>query len=575
MSEYFRAVAIDYDGTLTEGDRPSGGLLEALGEVRSSGRKLVLVTGRIVAELRRVFPDFADWFDVVVAENGAVLHRDGVSRALTGPVPFELDEPLVAQGVTFRRGQVLLDCDAEHELRVFRELRRIGSDCQLVRNRGALMVLPAGISKGTGLFEALGELGISHHSTIGIGDAENDLSLLEQCELGVAVGNALANLKQHADVVLTERNGRGVEQLLRGPLLRDELLVEPKRWQVELGRSPDGESVRLPASQVSVLVTGGTGAGKSYAAGLLAERLIELGYSVCIFDPEGDHVPLARLRGVVSVGTRSGLPLPEELPRLIRHRLGSLVVDLSLMPADEREPYLVAALQALHEQRRTAGVPHWVFIDEAHVPLREGSLACEHFDPEDKGFCLVTYRPEELCGAAGSGFDFLLAVSAEKGLEAASLEYLEGLVQPAALGSQSAIRALELGQAVLVRLGPRPEFRVLNLGARWSRHVRHWHKYASSQLPEPRRFYFRNPIALTGAVAANLSDFHRELLVCSADVVEHHLSHGDFSRWLERVVQDVRLAAACRSIEASAEEAAPTEALRRELLEAIEARYLE
>ena len=200
MSEFFRAVAIDYDGTLTEGDRPDEGLLAALAEVRASGRKLVLITGRILAELRRIFPDFEERFDVVVAENGAVLHRDGVSRALGAPVPFELDQPLVERGVPFRRGQVLLDCDAVHEVTVFQELHRIGSDCQLVRNRSALMVLPAGISKGSGLFEALGELGVSHHSAIGIGDAENDLSLLEQCELGVAVENAVASLKQRAAV---------------------------------------------------------------------------------------------------------------------------------------------------------------------------------------------------------------------------------------------------------------------------------------------------------------------------------------------------------------------------------------
>ena len=284
MSGYFRAVAIDFDGTLSEHERPREDLLAALAEVRESGRRLVLVTGRIIADLRHVFPDFARCFDMVVAENGAVLHRDGISRGLGAPVPFELDQPLVERGVTFQRGHVLLACDAEHELLVLRELRRLGSDCQLIRNRGALMVLPAAISKGSGLLEALAELGVSHHSTIGIGDAENDLSMLEHCELGVAVSNAVDSLKQHADVVLGDRNGHGVRRLLRGPLLEGDLLVQPKRWQIELGLTPDGSTLTLPASQISVLVTGGSGAGKSYAAGLLAERLIELGYSVFVLD---------------------------------------------------------------------------------------------------------------------------------------------------------------------------------------------------------------------------------------------------------------------------------------------------
>ena len=38
-----------------------------------------------------------------------------------------------------------------------------------------------GVSKGSGLFGGLGDLGISHHNTIAIGDAENDHSLLEAC----------------------------------------------------------------------------------------------------------------------------------------------------------------------------------------------------------------------------------------------------------------------------------------------------------------------------------------------------------------------------------------------------------
>ena len=39
-------------------------------------------------------------------------------------------------------------------------------------------------------------------------------------------------------------------------------------------------------------VTGTPQRGKSYVAGLIAERLIGLGYCVVVIDPEGDHVGL-------------------------------------------------------------------------------------------------------------------------------------------------------------------------------------------------------------------------------------------------------------------------------------------
>ncbi|MBW2507924.1 MAG: HAD family phosphatase, partial [Deltaproteobacteria bacterium] len=178
MAQSYHAIAIDYDGTLTEEDQPRLDVLAALAEVRAAGVKVILVTGRVFSELAQVFPGVDDCFDFIVAENGAVLRFAGVSRAVTAPVPFELDEPLVSQGIAFKRGQVLLACDGEHEVAVLKELRRIGSDCQLIRNREALMVLPAGVSKASGVSQALRELGLSYHSAVAIGDAENDLALL-------------------------------------------------------------------------------------------------------------------------------------------------------------------------------------------------------------------------------------------------------------------------------------------------------------------------------------------------------------------------------------------------------------
>jgi hydroxymethylpyrimidine pyrophosphatase-like HAD family hydrolase len=576
VSSFFRAIAIDYDGTLAGDEGPSGEVRAALRDARAEGRRLVLVTGRILEELARVLPDAEELFDAIVAENGAVLHVGRISRALTSPVPVELDAALLELGIPFRRGQVLLACQRAHEREIFEALAAIDSDCQLVRNRGELMVLPAGVSKGLGLFDALGELGVSYHSTLGVGDAENDRTLLEQCELGVAVGNAVDSLKEHADVVLGPADGDAVAGLLRGPLLRGELRVEPKRWQIEIGRTAGGEVVRLPGSQVSLLVTGGSGAGKSYAAGLVAERLIELGYSVCVFDPEGDHAPLGRLRGVSTVGGRGRLPEPEELAGLLQHRLGSLVVDLSLLPTGEREAYLERAIEALQRQRSRTGIPHWIFIDEAHVPLRSEGVVCEAYASNERGFCLVTFRPADLCETARESFEFVLLVAGDKGVEPDSAAFLE-----ARIGSERwedvlpLLGSLELGQALLARLGREPELHLLSLGPRWVRHVRHWHKYGYAHLPAPRRFYVRGPRGPTGAVAGNLAELHRELVLCGPEVIEHHVRGGDFSRWIGDVIQDEQLADETRAIETRALAGAPIEDVRRALVAAIEARYLE
>ena len=69
---YLRAVAADFDGTLAEGTIAPG-TLAALTEARARGIRVILVTGRIMNELRAVFPDGEDHVDAVVAENGAVV----------------------------------------------------------------------------------------------------------------------------------------------------------------------------------------------------------------------------------------------------------------------------------------------------------------------------------------------------------------------------------------------------------------------------------------------------------------------------------------------------------------------
>jgi hypothetical protein len=575
MAGWFRAIAIDYDGTLTEAAQPSAELLEALGRARhAAGLRLILVTGRILGELRRDFPDFADHFDLVVAENGAVLHGGGVARALTAPVPVGLDGALIHRGISFRRGQVLLACDGEYDLAVLEELRRLGLECQLSRNRDQLMVLPAGITKGSGVWEALSDLGISRHNAVAVGDAENDHPLLDACEIGVAVANAVPSLKERADLVLTQPGAAGVAELLGGPLLRDELDVQPSRWQVELGRSA-GEAVLLPGSRINLLVTGGSGTGKSYAAGFLAERLVGLHYSLCVFDPEGDHAPLGRLPGVVLVGGREPLPTPAQLTRILERGLGSVVVDLSLAGA-ERAAYVSEALGALEKLRAEKGVPHWIFVDEAHTPLGAESLAGPQLAPASKGHCLITWRPMDLQRGALAGVDFVIALPGQQGIEPEIRDSLAGLGRIPAGVLQPEVTGLGVGRGVLIRLGPSPEVRAFELAPRWLDHVRHWHKYAGVRLPAPQRFCFRGPGGPNGEVAANLAEFHHEIRRCGLDVLRHHAGAADFSRWVEDVIQDAVLAEILRSIEARLVRVpgADGETIRREILEAIEARYL-
>ena len=127
---YFRAVAIDFDGTLAEG-QVTLGTLAALAEARARQIRVVLVTGRITSELRAVFPDALDHVDAIVAENGAVLATKAGVRLLAAPVGRAVSAGLAARGPAPRRAGArrLRDRGRPAASEVIREL---GLDCRLV-----------------------------------------------------------------------------------------------------------------------------------------------------------------------------------------------------------------------------------------------------------------------------------------------------------------------------------------------------------------------------------------------------------------------------------------------------------
>ncbi len=572
MKTGFHAIALDYDGTLTEGDRPSTEVLDALRAARQEGRRMILVTGRILAELREVFPEVDDEFDAIVAENGAVIATcDGVMEVVS-PVATELSRALAHRDIPVRSGRVIVACDGAHETAVFEEVRRLGIDAQLVRNRAALMVMPSGVTKATGLLEVLGELGVSSHCTLAVGDAENDLPLLDACETGVAVANAVERLQERADLVLGEPDGRGVVELLRGPVVAGTQRVPVARRHLDLGRDVAGRSVRLPSSHVNLLVSGGSGAGKSYLVGMVVEQLAQQRYSVLVVDREGDHIGLGSRRGIVVLG---GVPTPppvEEVITLLGHRFGSVVLDLSLLGPVEQDAYVATLLPSVLDLRRACGSPHWLVFDEAHAVM--GALDFgELTEPVPGGGSLfATYRPQDLSAEVRAGLDAVIWLAGVgEGADDAIETVVSGL--PGTSASVEITQELGLGEAVLFDTqGGAPV--TFQLGERLADHIRHWHRYTDAELPRERAFYF----GMHGrdGIARNVREFHRGLRRIPEPILRGHARRGDLSRWIEQVLQARQLAAFVGRLEADLTLGSrPEPDVRARLLTAIERHYLE
>jgi hydroxymethylpyrimidine pyrophosphatase-like HAD family hydrolase len=220
----FHVLACDYDGTVASQGILAQETVASLHRLRESGRRVVLVTGRLLDELLDICDD-VDVFDRVVAENGALLYNPatGRQRLLAPPLPRRFTAALQAHGVTpLSVGRAICSTWEPFEAVVVRTIHEMGLDLQIVFNKHSVMVLPASVNKATGLATALEEFGETAEATVAVGDAENDLVMLGMVGCGVAVGNALPSVKERADLVMEGRAGEGVRALI-DRILEDDL----------------------------------------------------------------------------------------------------------------------------------------------------------------------------------------------------------------------------------------------------------------------------------------------------------------------------------------------------------------
>jgi hydroxymethylpyrimidine pyrophosphatase-like HAD family hydrolase len=243
----WRALATDYDGTIAHDGTVGDWTVAALRRWRRAGLRAILVTGR---ELPSLFATFAqaELFDRIVAENGAVLWDSfsGGVQHLSPPPPQVLLERLQRSRVPISVGHSIVATATLYEEQARRALYELTLDWHVVLNKDAVMVLPRGVSKATGLAAALRELQIRAEDTVAVGDAENDLDFLRVCGLAVAVGNALDEVKAAATVTMTGEHGHGVRELIER-LLAGELTAGGERTR-DAAESPGHDATERPNS---------------------------------------------------------------------------------------------------------------------------------------------------------------------------------------------------------------------------------------------------------------------------------------------------------------------------------------
>lgn len=549
----FSVLALDFDGTIAHHDVLDPSVREAIAELRAQDIVVVLVTGRILEDLRRIAGEL-HFVDAVVAENGAVIAfpETGYSRVLGQAPPPRLLDELTREGIVSLAGQAVVEADAREGQRILGILQRLELPLVLVFNRSRVMVLPQAISKATGLREALTILRLSPHNAVGIGDGENDHELLQVCEVGVAVGWGSEVLKAAADYVLPGNGPVDVAPFIRALANRRRVPSPVKtRRRLLLGHGHDGHPLSLAVRGRNVLVAGDPKSGKSWVTGLLCEQLILYGYSLCILDPEGDYTSLEALPGVVVFGGADPLPRPRDLLKALRHADVSVVIDLSHASHQEKQEYLRSVLPALATLRRHTGLPHRVVVDEAHYFLQDADVS-DLLDLDLSGYTLVSYRASRLHPSVLAASQAIIVTRESDPREVRALFGLcrscEGRMTESEW--EKLFDSLVIGEAVVLPVTEEAEgdVRRIRLAPRLTPHSRHLAKYVDIPVPEGRAFVFwRNGLA--GRRARTLREFVEAIEGSSSAALDGHLRRGDFSRWIGEVFGDYPLAKSVRQCE--------------------------
>lgn len=558
----YQVVACDYDGTIATHGELLPSTAAALSAVRESGRYVILVTGRQLPDLYRVCSQVS-LFHAVVAENGALVHvpHSGETHVLGERPSTRFTSALENFGVPFDVGEVIVATWDPYQDEVLEAIRSLGLELQVIFNKGAVMVLPSGINKSTGLLRALRMLGLSPRNTIGVGDAENDHAMLAVCELAVAVANALPTLKERCDLVLRHEAGAGVEELIHGVLSGQLGSRASKRRRILLGHV-HGSPLQLNGVADHLLFAGPSGAGKSTLTSALIEQLVEHGYQFCLLDPEGDYEPFLR---TARLGDGERPPSVPEAMEILQDPTENVILNLLGIALHDRPAFLSELAAPLHELFATKGRPHWLIVDEAHHMLpRERSHRTRLATLEIPNVILNTVRPSELAREALATVNIALAIGNEQPRTLSELQSMLELPQLNAATWDSATT-----EAALWRRGSNTIYPLAPVKPRLEQR-RHKRKYASGDLRD-HSFYFTGPQKRLNLRAQNLAIFLQMARGVDRETWTYHLQRGDYSHWIRFAIKDTPLADHVEAIEH--ETILSSEESLERIARAIEARY--
>ena len=229
MSKY-KLAAFDMDGTFLDSHkeiRPS--TADACKGASAAGKILAIDTGRAVSELT-LYPFGEMGIRYGACTCGTVIYDFEQEAADVANMPhfqmavyqplYEATTSLVDDVRAFAIEHAheinkmnMYHATPEGRLRTQERLSNLPLDFTYAEET-SFEVTPQGVSKGTGLVDLCEVLGVPIEEAIGVGDAFNDVPMLEMAGLGVAMGNSNEAALQAADVVVGDNDHDGIAEVI-------------------------------------------------------------------------------------------------------------------------------------------------------------------------------------------------------------------------------------------------------------------------------------------------------------------------------------------------------------------------
>lgn len=265
----YKLIASDFDGTISTSDyKIADGTKEAIADYMKAGGRMVISTGRLYASIRQQLPLLGLKEGIVIANQGSGIYDIATDKPLR---EYSIEHNLAVKcmkfveshadymGIMYYEGKCYVPCRNElidfflsvvkldavvtgmkmHEYiekngitpmklliismpdkqgNIAEECReRFGDSLTFCRSNPILVeIVNKDSGKGNALKYVAEDLyGLKREEVIAIGDAENDISMIEYAGLGVAMGNAMEPLKKAADLITVTNDESGVAKIIR------------------------------------------------------------------------------------------------------------------------------------------------------------------------------------------------------------------------------------------------------------------------------------------------------------------------------------------------------------------------